>query len=63
MVQNSTKTKELNYEGQQSEMTKEEKVEVTFEDKIKSCISQLERNPQEITITNILNYSKTLRNL
>ncbi|MFZ4261012.1 hypothetical protein ACFRAE_03160 [Sphingobacterium sp. HJSM2_6] len=63
MVENSTKTKEVNYESLPSEMTKEEKVEVTFEDKIKSCISQLEKNPEDKTIANILNYSKNLRNL
>ncbi|GAA4142936.1 hypothetical protein GCM10022216_24390 [Sphingobacterium kyonggiense] len=63
MVENSTKTNELNYEDQFSGIIQNNEVEVSFEDKIRSCISQLSKDPEERTIANILNYSKSLRTL
>ncbi len=63
MVENSTKTNELNYEEQFSNTVENNEVEVSFEDKIKGCISKLSKNPEDKTIANILNYSKSLRNL
>lgn len=61
MVENSTKTKELNYEGQ-PDQTQENDTSKVFEEKLKSCIQQLSKDPSEKTLENILNYSKTLRN-
>jgi len=63
MVENSTKTNELNYEDQFSGIIQNNEVEVSFEDKIRGCISQLSKDPEERTIANILNYSKSLRTL
>ncbi len=63
MVENSTKTKEVNYEGQLSGIIQDANLELSFEEKIKSCIQQLSKDPEDRTIENILNYSKTLRNL
>ncbi len=63
MVENSTNIKEVNYEGQLSGTTQENNLDVSFEEKIKSCIKQLSKDPKDKTIENILNYSKTLRNL
>ncbi len=63
MVENSTKTKEVNYEGQLSGFIQDVNLELSFEEKIKSCIQQLSKDPEDRTIESILNYSKTLRNL
>ena len=63
MVENSTKTKEVNYEGQLSGIIQDVNLELLFEEKIKSCIQQLSKDPEDRTIESILNYSKTLRNL
>ena len=63
MVENSTKTNELNYEDQFSGIIQNNEVEVSFEDKIRGCISQLSKDPEERTIANILNYSKSVRTL
>ncbi|GEM68306.1 hypothetical protein SMI01S_19120 [Sphingobacterium mizutaii NBRC 14946 = DSM 11724] len=63
MVENSTKTKEVNYEGQLSGIIQDVNLELSFEEKIKSCIQQLSKDPEDRTIESILNYSKTLRNL
>ncbi len=63
MVENSTKTKEVNYEGQLSSIIQDVNLELSFEEKIKSCIQQLSKDPEDRTIESILNYSKTLRNL
>jgi len=63
MVQNSTKLKEISYEDQNLDILKEESVEISFEQKIKSCIQQLSKEPKEKTIENILNYSRNFNNL
>jgi len=63
MVQNSTNLKEVSYEDQNLDILKEDKVEISFERKIKNCIQQLSKDPKEETIENILNYSKNFSNL
>jgi len=63
MVENSTNIKEVNYEGQLSGIIQDSNLELSFEEKIKSCIQQLSKDPEDRTIENILNYSKTYRNL
>ncbi len=63
MVENSTNIQEVNYEGLISGISQDNNVEIKFEDKLKSCIQQLSRDPEDKTIENILNYSKALRKL
>ncbi|MGO1521683.1 MAG: hypothetical protein ACTHZ1_02975 [Sphingobacterium sp.] len=62
MVENSTKTKELHDEGQHADSIQEDDTAKLFEDKLKSCIQQLSKDPNDKTLEKILNYSKTLRN-
>lgn len=62
MVENSTHVKEVNYEGLGTGIQEDQNLEV-FAEKIKSCISQLAKDPDEKTIEKILSYSKTVRNL
>ena len=63
MVENSTTKNEVTYEGLNSSLIEDINNEVSFEGKIKSCITQIAKNPEDKTIENILNYSKTFRNL
>ncbi|MCT1526493.1 MULTISPECIES: hypothetical protein [Sphingobacterium] len=62
MVENSTPVKDVNYEGLGTDLHEDTQLEV-FAEKIKNCIQQIAKDPNEKTIENILNYSKTFRKL
>lgn len=63
MVENSTKTKVLDYESQPVDQITENNPTEAFENKLKSCIQQLSKNPDDTTIEKILSYSKSFRKL
>lgn len=63
MVENSTKTKELNEKDGQPNTIEENDIAEAFEEKLKNCIQQLSKDPSDKTIRHLLHYSRTIRNV